>query len=196
MQIKTSRWFATMPPEHLKIGISRGVPRGMAAGYRIYKTLAPGAWFNSVSADEYRRLYFDEVLGRLDVGRVRDDIAGMADTRTAVLVCYEDPKKFGDWCHRGYVSAWLHDKLGLEVPELGHEAKGFGWHHPMLPATHRAAGAPPLFDITQYLGQVIRDAQGNEWVVARLDVEPERVVMTCGDRERVISREVVIARLG
>ena len=36
-------------------------------------------------------------------------------------------------CHRGLVSAWLHDLLGLEVPELFHEEKGFGWQHPKLP---------------------------------------------------------------
>jgi len=38
------------------------------------------------------------------------------------------------------VSAWLYDELGLEVPEFGHEALGFGWQHPKLhPSLMRAA---------------------------------------------------------
>jgi hypothetical protein len=28
VQIKTANWFATLPDDHIKIGISRGTPRG------------------------------------------------------------------------------------------------------------------------------------------------------------------------
>ncbi len=60
--IKTSSWFTRLPENHLAFGISRGTPRGMLAGYRRYPKLNPGKWFNSVSPQDYKRLYQDEVL--------------------------------------------------------------------------------------------------------------------------------------
>ena len=42
------------------------------------------------------------------------------------------PEPGPKWCHRGLVSAWLHDELGLEVFELGQEQCGCGWSHPKL----------------------------------------------------------------
>ena len=56
-QIKTASWFDKLPDDHMRIGISRGVPRNLSAGYRVFRKLAPGPWFNSVSAVEYYRLY-------------------------------------------------------------------------------------------------------------------------------------------
>jgi len=134
--MKTGYWFGKYPEDHIKIGISRGQPRGMAAGYRLFRTLAPGSYFNSVSAEEYRTRYFIQ-LSELDPAKVVQDIKNLAGDRTPVLVCFEHPAKPADWCHRGFVSAWLHDTLRLEVPEYGYEQEGFGWSHPKLPATMR-----------------------------------------------------------
>lgn len=139
--IKTSAWSQKVPADHIKIGISRGTPRGQAAGYRLFKILAPGAWFNSVSAAEYRDRYFSEILASLDAAKVVAKIQELAGDKVPVLVCYESPTKDEDWCHRGYVSAWLKDKLGLDVPELGHEERGCGWSHPKLPPTQRVKPA-------------------------------------------------------
>ncbi|MGU9981480.1 hypothetical protein ACJ4V0_15705 [Phreatobacter sp. HK31-P] len=194
-KIVTSWWYGKLPPDHLKIGISRGTPRGMAAGYRLFKILAPGVWFNSVPADEYRKRYFDETLGPLDPAKTVSDIEGMAQGRTAVLVCYESPLKPEEWCHRGYVSAWLHDKLGLEVPELGHEAQGFGWSHPKLPASHRQAGAPGAFDLTPFLGKALRDPQGRDWLVTEPDrADPSQIVIECGPLRKTVDQKVILAR--
>jgi hypothetical protein len=41
-------------------------------------------------------------------------------------------EKPADWCHRGQVAGWLHDQLGIEVFEFGHEDAGHGWQHPKL----------------------------------------------------------------
>jgi len=68
------------------------------------------------------------------------DLALMADGGTPTLLCWEAPPSNPAWCHRALVSAWLFDELGLEVPEVGHEALGFGWQHPKLhPSLMRAA---------------------------------------------------------
>ena len=52
--------------------------------------------------------------------------------KDAALLCYEDPGKPADWCHRGQVSAWFKDTLGIDVFEYGHEAEGCGHSHPKL----------------------------------------------------------------
>lgn len=134
--MKTGYWFGKYPEDHIKIGISRFAPRGLPAGYRLFKTLAPGEWFNSVSAEEYRTRYFIQ-LDQLEPAKVVAEIKKLAGDRTPILCCFEKPDKPEDWCHRGFVSAWLNDTLGLEVPEYGYEQEGFGWSHPKLPKSMR-----------------------------------------------------------
>jgi hypothetical protein len=54
--VKTASWFTPVPADHIRIGISRAVPRRFAPGYRVFRALAPGPWFNSVDTAEYDRL--------------------------------------------------------------------------------------------------------------------------------------------
>jgi hypothetical protein len=97
----------------------------------MYRALAPGEWFNKVSAEEYRDRYMAQ-LAKLDPNRVLSDLQALAGDRIPALLCFEKPDD-GQWCHRAFVSAWLNDKLGLNVPEYGLEDRGFGWQHPKLP---------------------------------------------------------------
>src|ERR1700738_3606421 len=99
MLIKTASWFTTLPDDHLRMGISRRVPRRMETGFRVYRRLAPGAWFNSFDPDEYYRRYRPETLGQLNPRDVASELAEMANGRMAVLVCFERPGG-SDWCHR------------------------------------------------------------------------------------------------
>jgi hypothetical protein len=131
MEIKTSSWFDEMPAGHVKIGISRGVPRRMAAGYRVFKTLAPGTWFNSVGAEEYDRLYRAEVLDRLDPAKIAKELTDLARGGNPVLVCYERAGR-GYWCHRAMAAEWLATALGSPVPELGFENLAQS-DHPLTP---------------------------------------------------------------
>lgn len=141
-KILTSSWLAPLPSDHLRIGISRGTPRGMPAGYRRYPKLQPGKWFSSASPEEYQRLYADEVLRPLDPQRVADDLRRLADGKIPVLVCYEAPHK-PDWCHRGLVSLWLKQTIDLDVFEFGLEDCGCGSKHPKLHPLQ--AGHPACF---------------------------------------------------
>lgn len=50
--IKTASWATKLPDDHLRVGISRGTPRRLPAGYRVFRSLAPGPWFNSVGIEE------------------------------------------------------------------------------------------------------------------------------------------------
>lgn len=137
--MKTAGWFTYSGPG--RISISRGTPRGAAAGFRKYSLLAPGTWFRSVSPREYERLFFEH-LDTLDPQRVHDELHELAGGAEPHLLCYENPAKPDDWCHRAMVSLWFADKLGIAVPEYGHEARGHGPDHPMLPR-HMRPGTPP-----------------------------------------------------
>jgi hypothetical protein len=141
--IFTGCWFENYLSDTIKIGVSRGTPRGQSAGYRRYEPLFPGPWFNSVPLDVYRQRYFD-ILHQLDPNQVLADIIALAGAKTPLLVCYESPHNPADWCHRGYVSAWLADTLSVSVPEYGFEDQGSGWMHPKLPPAHRRERLPLL----------------------------------------------------
>jgi hypothetical protein len=118
--IKTGNWWTQLPADHLRIGISRGVPRNQQPGYRMYRKLAPGPWFNSLPPDEYTSRYHDEVLARLDPQAVAAELAAIAGGRIPVLVCFERPNA-AMWCHRSLAASWLHDALGEPIPEFGYE---------------------------------------------------------------------------
>ena len=55
MPTVTASWFAKLPDGYMRMGISRGVPRGMPAGFRRYTNLNPGTWFNSGDVETYRQ---------------------------------------------------------------------------------------------------------------------------------------------
>lgn len=140
MRILTSSWRAAVDDsQFVRVGISRSVPRG-AKGFRRYAALAPGAWFRSISDPREWSLRYDvEVLARLNPVTVAADLAAMSDgVKPVVLLCWE-PSGAGldDWCHRGLISVWLNERLGLEVFELGYEACGCGRSHPKLPLVLR-----------------------------------------------------------
>ena len=122
-----------MPPGYVKIGISRGTPRGMHAAPKIM-ALAPGPWFRTASTERYRALYAAQLFA-LDAAEIVAQIDARAQGQIPVLCCYERHGS-GDWCHRGYVSAWLCLHLGLVVPELYDMSGGYAGSHPMLPAEY------------------------------------------------------------
>jgi hypothetical protein len=103
--IKTASWFATVPSDHLRIGISRGT-RGVRSGYRLFRELQPGSWYKSVSMEEYIRRYHGEVLAPLDPRVVADNLRELAADRVPVLCCYEPMVRergaIVHWQHRGW----------------------------------------------------------------------------------------------
>jgi hypothetical protein len=136
--IVTSSFFATLPPHVVRLSIARRTPDA-DSGLPVLRQLAPGEWFRSVDEDEYRRRYLAQ-LAQLDARAVVDEIEVLAAGRPAALLCWERPRD-GQFCHRGFVSAWLFDELGLEVFEHGLRGEGCGHRHPKLPARYRAAPA-------------------------------------------------------
>ncbi len=152
--ILTGSWFSKLPATHIKIGISRGVPRGLAAGYRRFKRLAPGPWFNRVNAVEYDRLYKAEILAPLKPATVILQILAAAAGKTPVLCCYE-MLDHGEWCHRAMAAQWLADHLKQTIPEFGFEALP-QHEHPLMPQElRRVPVAVPEAndDVTPFIGK-------------------------------------------
>ena len=150
--MKTASWSTTLPDDHMKIGISRGAPRRMSAGYRLYKTLAPGPWFNSVGTDEYYARYRAEILAPLDPKKVRDDLQRLSLGKVPVLLCYEKPGG-ADWCHRAMAAEWLAETLGVAVPEFGYETLSQAEHPLMPPQLRREITLADIPDVTQFIGR-------------------------------------------
>lgn len=136
MQIHTASWFTELPPGIVRIGISRGTPRGQS-GYRMYRRLAPGPWFRSVDVDTYYQL-FTAQLDRLDPAQVVDDLLALSQGRPLAMLCFEGSNPGPDWCHRALVSVWLGEQLGLAVGEWGSPPDQIGWAHPKIPPQWRA----------------------------------------------------------
>jgi len=121
MEIKTGSWYAPVPADHIKIGVSRGVPRGMPAGYRTFKKLAPGLWFNSVGLAEYLERY-NAILAGLDPKLTWYEIKAIAGDKTPVLCCYESAPSIQagtTYCHRHMAAQWLEQTMGITIQEIG-----------------------------------------------------------------------------
>lgn len=87
----------------------------------MYKTLAPGSWFNSVSTSRYIELYEQEILGKLDARQVWNELHTLAGGQEPVLLCWE---KTGEFCHRQLVARWFRRELNILVDEYVPGATG------------------------------------------------------------------------
>lgn len=195
-RIVTASWFTKLPEGFVQVGISRGVPRGAASGYRMYRRLAPGKWFKSVSTTQYKQLY-DEQLAQLDPTRVVNDLETLCNGNIPALLCFERPNSDpNDWCHRGLVSAWLKDTLGLEIPEFGMEDYGTGWSHPKLPAQFRAWMGP---DMTQDLKPHLKKCfkyKGKPYQVIRIhETDKDQAVILGPNGEMTVSVDRILSIL-
>jgi hypothetical protein len=119
--MKTSSWFIYRGPG--RVGISRGTPRGIGAGFRHFRPLNPTREMLSLPDDEFDCQYA-ELLSRLDPSDTWAALHELAGGAEPVLLCFERPP-FSDAnrCHRRQVAAWLERRLGVDVPEYDPNAK-------------------------------------------------------------------------
>ena len=72
--MKTASFFTYFGPG--RISIARYAPRGMQ-GFRVYRALAPGRWFNTTPYTHYVALY-SEQLAKLNAEQVRSHLIELA----------------------------------------------------------------------------------------------------------------------
>jgi hypothetical protein len=99
----TASWSSSLPDGYAAIGISRGPPRGRR-GYRMYATLAPGAWFRKVDERTFIERYMTQ-LASLDAGQVLHDLARLADGN--IPPCCVSKSRLPT--QLGAIEAWLPD---------------------------------------------------------------------------------------
>ncbi|HOM05910.1 MAG TPA: DUF488 family protein [Candidatus Kapabacteria bacterium] len=78
-----------------------------------YLNLAPTFSMLKMPIDKYL-VEYNKILENLDPNKVIEDLNEIAGGKPFVLLCYEKPNEF---CHRHLVSAWLKDKLNLQIEE-------------------------------------------------------------------------------
>jgi len=99
--MKVSSFFDYQGPG--RISIARYAPRGTPAGFRVYKPLAPGPWFNSVSRTEYERRYAISVARRSNAPRASDLTAWrLGSPRHG----YHSPNAKGNFRFERVVTGW------------------------------------------------------------------------------------------
>lgn len=119
MQIFTASYFTYTGPG--RVGISQGTPRGVKAGYRFYRKLAP-TWDMVKRMDRpgYEHA-FHAMLDALDPEVVVREIQALHPTSDRiVLLCFEKPPFTPtNWCHRRtLVAPWLEQYLSAPVLEV------------------------------------------------------------------------------
>lgn len=194
--MKTASWFTMLPADHLKIGISRGVPRKMPAGYRLFRDLAPGPWFNSVGVDEYYHRYRTEILAKLDPKAVAEQLAQMAGNRVPVMVCYERPDDGTAWCHRAMAAEWFAEALGRVVPEFGFETLP-QHYHPLMPAPlRRPIPQTETVDLSCYIGRTATIDGEEHRVIGADPTQPGKAIVEAGERRFSTSIETLRRHFG
>ena len=109
------------PEKHTPVRISAGNPRYplpyvvkdkaaiLAPPYRILKLN---------DQEEYRRIYFEQLDGH-GVRKIYSVLKSLAEPgKEIVLLCFEDIRKPGQWCHRRMFAEWWEAKTGRKVEEL------------------------------------------------------------------------------
>jgi len=79
-----------------------------------------GALFRMNDKEELRKALYAK-LNRAGTRKVRKILHGISNRhgdRDIVLLCFEDVRKPGEWCHRQLIADWLNEH-GMSVRELG-----------------------------------------------------------------------------
>ena len=117
--MKTSSYFYYSGPG--RIGITVGTPRRVPAGYRMYRPLAPTRPMLKLGYAQYRRQYFETILGKLEAKAEWKKLHDLVLGHEPVLLCFEKPPlSVKNWCHRRMIAEWFRLELGEEVPEIGY----------------------------------------------------------------------------
>lgn len=115
--MQTASYFTFFGPG--RVGISRGAPRGIKAGYRLYRTLAPSRDMLDMPLEPYRDKFFNDILGPLDAQQVYEELKSLAGEWEPTLLCFERPPfDRKNFCHRRMVAEWFERELSISVPEF------------------------------------------------------------------------------
>nr|DAL67080.1 MAG TPA: hypothetical protein [Caudoviricetes sp.] len=106
------------------VGISIGTPK-FPLGYTLRKqcySLAPKGYMLNMELDRFKTAYYEKLEG-IGTDRIIDMVEKMdeearTEGKELVLLCYEDVRVPGDWCHRTVFAEWWAENTGELIEEL------------------------------------------------------------------------------
>lgn len=91
------------------------------AGWKglIYTKLAPNYsilmdYKNNHNVEIYTERFKNEILSKLDMNTVIDELTNMANDKDIALLCYEKPT---DFCHRHLVAEHIKNTMDIDIKE-------------------------------------------------------------------------------
>lgn len=126
--MKTAHFWhpALDPAQHALVRISIGSPRFLRKGQHldgVILDLAPDRWMLKDLGDDeaaYREAYLAKLnrIGAAEIGGQLAVIQNANPGKDLVLLCFEDFRKPGLWCHRSMFAQWWTQQTGEEVQEM------------------------------------------------------------------------------
>ena len=110
--------------KYYPVGISIGQPK-FPLGYQLRNqcySLAPKGYMLNMDIERFKPAYYDKLEG-IGKQRIIDMVYKMdrdarAEGKELVLLCYEDVRVPGDWCHRTVFAEWWAENTGEIIEEL------------------------------------------------------------------------------
>lgn len=107
--------------EVVKIGITRGFPK-FRLPYQLktnIKSFGPPSYlFNTHDREKFTPRYFD-YMDSIGIDKVKEmlKIYGYGTAKEMALLCYEDVREEGKWCHRLVFAEWWEVRTGEKIEE-------------------------------------------------------------------------------
>lgn len=106
------------------VGISIGKPR-FSIGYVIREqcySLAPKRYMLNMDIEMFKKAYYGklEKIGKNGIISIvtKLDERARSEGKELVLLCFEDVRVEGDWCHRTIFAEWWVENMGEVIEEL------------------------------------------------------------------------------
>lgn len=116
MEIYTAGFFTYFGAG--RVSIARYRPKNMLAIPEYLKLTPSGRMLKIKDKQVYRKMYYEQILNKLDPDQVVADIIEITDAEDAYLLCWEKPPFWDDnFCHRRLVAEWLEQETGIIVRE-------------------------------------------------------------------------------
>ena len=126
MAIWTSRYSNKELPNgnYYPVGISIGHPR-FRLGYELREQcfyLAPKGYMLNMDIENFKEAYYGKLEG-IGTERIismvnKLDERARSEGKELVLLCFEDVRVEGEWCHRTVFAQWWAEKVGEIIEEL------------------------------------------------------------------------------
>lgn len=106
------------------VGISIGKPR-FQLGYELSEqcySLAPKGCMLNMDIERFKQAYYEK-LESIGIKKIvnmvtRLDERAKSEGKELVLLCFEDVRVEGDWCHRTIFAEWWAENAGEVIEEL------------------------------------------------------------------------------